>query len=512
MGEDKNMCKKIPKSTFTKVLLHGGMKSLIILFYIAYIGVSVWGVSKMDIGFSLPWVVEENPMESKYQTEEIKLFNDGGPAIMFVINKPIAYENRNVQRKIKKILAKSKWNPFIVPDRKVSWLEDYVDFIENSTSVYTDKDDFYTVLRRDFLPKHPQYVNDVKFDDLNIRIISSRFYVFTKNINSSEDESSLLLSMKESLYNSSLPMTVYSPGFLFYEHHVTILKETILTVTVAIISMLLVALVFIPNPISVMCVIISMASTVLGFLGFLKFWNLSLSAIKTIQLLIAVGLCLNFTVHISHSFMTATGKSRNERVSMALEKVGGIILNEAVSLFLGISLLGFGSSYLVTSFFKCMIDVIGLGLLHSVILLPVLLTFIGPRRTFQPRVFIGISPSCRTMNEMFMSHKRKSVSVERTLPPKPDIKNEPIVPSTSKCEKSSCNDARKIDREEQFPPDFTVSHASNPHHNVISRAKRDFLNNPIPGTSEMSKTLTTIPEQPCASTSTSDHSPLASPT
>ena len=407
-GDDDNMCKKIPKSAFPKFLLHEGTKSVVILFYIVYVAVSVWGASVMNIGFSLGGVVKHNPAEADYYAKEAKFFDDSGPVIMFVVDKAIRYEDINIQRKLGKILTKAKGNPYIASDRQVFWLQQYLSFLHNSSKENVKDQSFYEVLKSDFLPKYPQYQHDIVFGADGESIETSRFYVFSRNIQNSLDESILLINMREVLHNTSMPVSVYSPDFLFYEHHISILKTTILTVTVTIISMLLVALVFIPHPIAVMCVTISMTSVVLGFLGFLKFWKLSLSAIKTVQLLIAVGLCLNFTVHMSHSFMIATGKSRNERVSMALEKVGGIIMNEAISLFLGILMLAFGSSFLFTSFFKCMVDVIALGLLHSMILLPVLLTFIGPRRTNKPKVFIPVSPSCRSIDFSPMQYAAES--------------------------------------------------------------------------------------------------------
>lgn len=434
-GEDHNLCRKVPKSAYPKLLLHEITKSVVILFYIVYVAMSVWGASVMNEGFRLEDVVKNNLAETEYYTKEANFFDDSGPVITFVVDKPVRYEDPALQRKLAKVLMKAKNSPYIASERQVSWLEKYLSFLRNSSVENSKDQSFYKVLQAKFLPTYPQYKHDIIFSADGKFIESSRFYVFSRNIPTSQDESTLLINMREVLHNTSLPVSVYSPEFIFYEHHVSILKTTILTVTVTIISMLLVALVFIPHPIAVMCVTISMTSVVLGFLGLLKFWKLNLSFVKTIQLLIAVGMCLNFTVHISHSFLVATGKSRNERVTMGIEKVGGIIMNEAISLFLGISMLAFGSSFLFTSFFKCMVDVIALGLLHSMILLPVLLTFIGPRRTNKPKVFIPVSPSCRSIDftpMQYAAEPRYSISSKgyrETTPasaPKKDVQDAPL--------------------------------------------------------------------------------------
>ena len=85
--------------------------------------------------------------------------------------------------------------------------------------------------------------------------------------------------------------------------------------------MLFVALVFIPHPIPVACVTVSMVSVVVGITGLMHFWGVTLSAVTTIQIILGVGICVSFTVHTSHAFMTATGRNRNDRVAAALEKV-----------------------------------------------------------------------------------------------------------------------------------------------------------------------------------------------
>lgn len=91
---------------------------------------------------------------------------------------------------------------------------------------------------------------------------------------------------------------------------------------------------------------------------------------------------------ISHAFLAARGNNRNERVSLALDKVGVPILNGAVASMAGMAPLAFAHSYVFQTFFKAMMLVVLLGTVHSLCFLPVLLSFIGPKRTSRPRVFL----------------------------------------------------------------------------------------------------------------------------
>ena len=356
-------------------------------------------------------VVPESSYLHEFYTRERELFPSRGAYIMFVVNKPVKYTEVNVHTELKKVFKKAMDSNFLDITFRISWLEKYMEYRKNM-SLMNIHNDFIGILRRDFLVKHKEYEHDLLFNEDKTEIIASRVYVKSMLFADSTSEGDLMLNMRDIAKNSTLPLIAYGPEFIYYEHYVSILKNTLLAVGVAIIGMLFVALMFIPHPISITCVTLTMVTIVLGMFGFMHFWGLALSAITTVQIILSVGFCVDFTVHISHAFMTATGKNRNERVVAALEKVGVPILNGAVSSILGILMLGFASSYIFKSFFKTMLLVIVLGVAHSLLFLPVMLSFVGPRRTSKPRVFIPINApsttSARVLNDMMSEYARHS--------------------------------------------------------------------------------------------------------
>ena len=389
VGEADSFCEKIPSSFLPKILLKGPTKAIIIIGYFIYLGVASWGATKIKTGLKLENIVPEDSYLSDYTHIKQKYFSKQGPSVMFIIEQAVAYHELRVQKEIDKVLTEAQASGYLDDDFRISWLHEYLTWKRNRSEP-VDIVHFMPGLQ-EFLLSHPEFKNDIVFDDDRVTITASRFYLSSLNFGQSEDEGDMMLLMREMAANSSLPMSTYSPEFIYYEHYTSILKNTLLSVGVAIIAMLFVALMFIPHPIAVTCVTLTMVSIVLGMFGFMQIWGLALSAITTVQIILSVGFCVDFTVHISHAFMTATGKNRNERVMMALDKVGVPILNGALSSILGILMLAFATSYVFTSFFQSMLLVIVLGLSHSLLLLPVMLSFIGPRRTSRPRVFIPIS-------------------------------------------------------------------------------------------------------------------------
>jgi len=49
--------------------------------------------------------------------------------------------------------------------------------------------------------------------------------------------------------------------------------------------------------------------------GLMYFWNLSIDTVTCIQLVLAIGLAVDYSAHIGHTFMTVTG-TRNGKMNI----------------------------------------------------------------------------------------------------------------------------------------------------------------------------------------------------
>ncbi|ELT98645.1 hypothetical protein CAPTEDRAFT_154215 [Capitella teleta] len=392
-GEEDSVCEKIPSSFLPKFLMSTPMKFFVMGLFIVYIVMSTWGASEIKTGVKFKNVVPEKSYFSQYIQHQRMYYVGRGQPVMFVITEPTDYSSEKTQLEVQRILALAMSSGYVFPD-SISWLSTYLEYANNNSVEWESKQHFLEHLRNDFLPRYPEFQNDVIFSDDHTSVEASRFYLTTKSFNDSDKEANMMISMRYIASNSTLPMLAYSPQFIYFEHYVSILKDTLLAVGVAIIGMLFIALMFIPHPIAITCVTLTMVTIVLGMFGFMNFWGLELSVITKVQIILSVGFCVDFTIHTSHAFMAATGKNRNERVLCAMEAVGVPIMNGAFTSILGILMLAFASSYVFKSFFKTMLLVIVLGVAHSLLFLPVMLSFIGPRRTAKP-VFIPVHHSAR---------------------------------------------------------------------------------------------------------------------
>ena len=88
--------------------------------------------------------------------------------------------------------------------------------------------------------------------------------------------------------------------------------------------------------------------------GFIHFWGLTIDTVSCTNIIISIGLCVDYSVHIAHAFLTNQG-SRNERVRNALTEIGPAVFNGGFSTFLAFILLAGSKSHVFQVFFKVLL-------------------------------------------------------------------------------------------------------------------------------------------------------------
>merc|ERR1719464_2663377 len=106
-------------------------------------------------------------------------------------------------------------------------------------------------------------------------------------------------------------------------------------------------------------------------------WGLAIDSVSVIQVVISVGLCVDYAAHIGHSFMTHEG-TRAERVVATLGNVGVAVMNGGMSTFLATALLGLSQSYVFRVLFISFFLTVLMGLFHGMVFLPAMLSLLGP--------------------------------------------------------------------------------------------------------------------------------------
>lgn len=202
--------------------------------------------------------------------------------------------------------------------------------------------------------------------------------------------------------SDDLDIFAFSPFYVFFVQYETILALTFSTLAIAgiIIWAVSALLLGLARSATIMCV--TVASILANIGGVMAVWNISLNAVSLVNLIICLGLAVEFTVHITRayllvslekdvddlyqSFMNLEGDSeyltkdrRTLLASKALCKVGGPVLSGiTITKLIGIAVLAFTRSQIFeVYYFRMWLSLVVIASTHALILLPILLSMFG---------------------------------------------------------------------------------------------------------------------------------------
>ena len=122
----------------------------------------------------------------------------------------------------------------------------------------------------------------------------------------------------------------------------------------------------------------NVAFCIVEILGFMYAIGIVIDSVSVINVVLAVGLSIDYSAHVGHCFMVKGDHSKDARALEALADIGASVLNGALSTFLAVAVLLFSTSYVFKTLATQFALTVGLGVIHGLILLPVLLSLFGP--------------------------------------------------------------------------------------------------------------------------------------
>jgi len=172
----------------------------------------------------------------------------------------------------------------------------------------------------------------------------------------------------------------FNQNFLDYELYATIEGEAYRNIGLAFAAIFLVTICMIPHPVVALLVFFSVAATIVEVLGYMYFWGMHIDSVTVIMLIIGLGLAIDYSAHIGVAFLHSTALTRQDAAIQALGDVGAPVLHGAISTFIAVCALSGSSSYVFVSFFRQLFLATIFGCGHGLLLLPVLLSMVGPQR------------------------------------------------------------------------------------------------------------------------------------
>ena len=164
-------------------------------------------------------------------------------------------------------------------------------------------------------------------------------------------------------------------------------RELFTNVLLAFVAVAVIVLFTIASPVTSFLVTLNVAFCIIEILGFMYFLNIAIDSVSVINIVLAVGLSIDYSAHIGHCFMQKGGDDKDKRALESLADIGAAVLNGATTTFLAVIVLFFSKSYVFATLSQQFALTVAFGVSHGLILLPVLLSLLGPKAFSSAEVF-----------------------------------------------------------------------------------------------------------------------------
>ena len=368
---------------YAKFLMKPLVKVVVVLAFIALAVLCAISASELKQQFEFTEVMPDNSYVTDFfhATEDYAVRNSVNPLAYF---RHVDQSNSSIQEQMESYVNALVAMDAVEEQPEYFWLRDFKIFIQDES-----------VSGLSFNEQVDLFLSDpVNFDLYGTNIVrdeqgtitASRVRLHFENVDE-EDVKEQIDTLKEQRdITARQPINVgltdysffnYDNNYNIWEFFRVTPEEFRLTTIMGVVAVTGVALVFIPHWTAALFVLPMICLLYLDLLGVMQWAGVYVNAVTYISVVMSIGLLVDFIMHVLLRYYECAG-NREEKTIEMLRTMGSSILVGGISTFLGTLPLAFSTSTIFFTIFIAFVGLVTLGVSHGLILLPVILSTIGP--------------------------------------------------------------------------------------------------------------------------------------
>ncbi|XP_068233712.1 patched-related protein 9-like, partial [Palaemon carinicauda] len=390
----KPICYKLPRITnwtitramkgYASYLIKTPVRVTVIIAATLMLGVGVWGAISLRQEFSPIWFLPRSSYLYQWFTSMDSHFpKDGEQGSVFFSNVSLPEE----MPALRELAASLKDSPYITQVN--AWFNIFdVYMLEYShyTEVNMTSRTMHDILSLFLNSKSgAQFKSHFLFDgDLTCNEPAPPFRAFKVDftyarIEERSEQQAAMINIRKivAAANVSGYNAVWAHVYSQWETDSTLAAELWRNLSVVVIVVASMTLLLLASFRAAFLVLLSVLATLLDVTALMHICGLTIDTVTCIALVLAIGICVDYSAHMAHAFLNVTG-SKKDRIQASIAQVGPAVFHGGISTLVAFLLLAPSDSHLFLSFFQIFTGVSAFGLFHGLVLLPVLLSLIGP--------------------------------------------------------------------------------------------------------------------------------------
>ncbi|KAG4032644.1 hypothetical protein MFRU_006g01140 [Monilinia fructicola] len=436
-GSDEGFLQKFIRKTYAPVLLGRKVKTAVIVVFLGIFAAAVALIPEVALGLDQRVAIPDGSYLIPYFNDLYDYF-DSGPPVYFVTRELNVTERKHQQQlcsrfttceteSLANILESERKRPEIsyIAATPASWIDDYFRWldpsldsccVEGGSACFENRDPAWNITLngmpegREFihylekwiasptdddcpLGGQAAYGNALVIDSERDTIPASHFRTSHTPLHSQEDFIAAYASARRIAdgmsEKSGLEVFPYSVYYIFFDQYTTIIGLTATLLCSALVLILFISSILLGSLKTGAVVTVTVIMIVTDIIGTMAIFNVSLNAVSLVNLIICVGIGVEFCAHIARAFMfpsrtvmdRAKNKFRNRdaRAWTALVNVGGSVFSGiTITKLVGVSVLAFTRSKIFEIYyFRIWLALVIFAATHALIFLPVALSLCG---------------------------------------------------------------------------------------------------------------------------------------